>query len=232
MIPLHDENPAGTKPVVTIALLIACVLVFLWHLSLGDAAGQLAFRSLGFVPAVLFGYTELPAEQVRVAPPLTVLTSMFLHTGWLHLIGNMLFLWVFADNVEDSMGHGRFVVFYLVCGVVAALTQALPHPESRITMVGASGAVSGVLGAYLLLYPHARVLTVIPLGIWFPIVRIPAGVLLTLWFALQWLSNWLVQNSGKTGGVAFRAHIGGFVAGMLLVSLFKRARVRLWAPPR
>jgi len=232
MIPLHDDNPAASKPLVTALLLVACVLVFVWQLSLGARAGRYAMVSLGLIPSVLLGRTELPAELSVVAPPLTMLTSMFMHGGWLHLIGNMLFLWVFADNVEDSMGHGRFIAFYLMCGIAAALAQALPNPESTIPMVGASGAVSGVLGAYLLLYPHARVLTVIPLGIWFPVMRIPAGILLTLWFALQLLSNWLMQASGKGGGVAFRAHIGGFVAGMLLIPLMKRPRVRLWAPPR
>jgi membrane associated rhomboid family serine protease len=231
MIPLHDDNPASSKPLVTLLLLAACVLVFLWQLSLG-AAGRRAVLALGLIPAVLLGRAELPAELSVVAPPLTMLTSMFMHGGWLHLIGNMLFLWVFADNVEDSMGPGRFVLFYVVCGVVAALAQALPDPTSQIPMVGASGAVSGVLGAYLLLYPHARVLTLIPLGIWFPIVRIPAGILLTLWFVLQLLSNYLLQAGGKGGGVAFRAHIGGFVAGMLLIPLMKHRRVRLWAPPR
>jgi membrane associated rhomboid family serine protease len=231
MIPLHDDNPASSKPLVTLLVLAACVLVFLWQLSLG-AAGRRAVLALGLIPAVLLGRADLPAELSVVAPPLTLLTSMFMHGGWLHLIGNMLFLWVFADNVEDSMGHGRFVLFYVVCGVAAALAQALPDPTSQIPMVGASGAVSGVLGAYLLLYPHARVLTLIPLGIWFPIVRIPAGILLTLWFALQLLSNYLLQASGKGGGVAFRAHIGGFVAGMLLIPLMKHRRVRLWAPPR
>jgi membrane associated rhomboid family serine protease len=232
MIPLHDDNPSASKPVVTALVLVACVLVFVWQLSLGARAGRQVIVSLGLIPAVLLGRSELPAELNLVAPPLTMLTSMFMHGGWLHLIGNMLFLWVFADNVEDSMGHGRFIAFYLLCGIAAALAQALPQPESTIPMVGASGAVSGVLGAYLLLYPHARVLTVIPLGIWFPVLRIPAGVLLTLWFGLQLFSNWLIQESGRGGGVAFRAHIGGFVAGMLLIPFMKHARVRLWAPPR
>jgi membrane associated rhomboid family serine protease len=231
MIPLHDDNPSSSKPLVTVTLLVACVLVFLWQLSLG-AAGRRAVLALGLIPAVLLGRADLPAELSVVAPPLTVVTSMFMHGGWLHLIGNMLFLWVFADNVEDSMGHGRFVAFYILCGIAAALAQALPQPESIAPMVGASGAVSGVLGAYLVLYPHARVLTLIPLGIWFPMVRVPAGILLALWFGLQLLSNWLMQSSEKGGGVAFRAHIGGFVAGMLLIPLMKHRGVRLWAPPK
>jgi membrane associated rhomboid family serine protease len=230
MIPLHDDNRAASRPLVTVTILIACVLVFLWQLSLGEV-GKRMVLALGLVPAVLFGNAQLPAELSLVPPPLTIVTSMFMHSGWLHLIGNMLYLWVFADNVEDCMGHRRFIIFYLLCGIGAALAQALPEPRSAVPMIGASGAVSGVLGAYLLLYPHARVLTVIPLGIWFPVVRIPAGVLLTFWFALQLVSNWLLQQGGK-GGVAFRAHIGGFLVGILLIPVMKQRRVSFWAPPR
>jgi membrane associated rhomboid family serine protease len=159
---------------------------------------------------------------------MTVFTSMFMHGGWMHLIGNMLYLWVFGDNVEDSMGHGRFVVFYLLCGVAAVLAQALPDPSSTIPMVGASGAISGVLGAYLLLYPHARVLVAIPLGFFLHTMRIPAGLVLVLWFGLQLLSNVMAQPG--QGGVAFRAHIGGFIAGMILIPIFKQRRVRLRLP--
>jgi membrane associated rhomboid family serine protease len=230
VIPLHDDNPSGIAPLVSRTFLVMCVLMFLWQLSLGSA-GERIIYALGVIPAVLLGRTELPAELSLVAPAGTLFTSMFMHGGWLHLIGNMLYLWVFGDNVEDSMGHGRFIAFYLICGIAAALAQALPDPTSTVPMVGASGAISGVLGAYLLLYPHARVLTVIPLGIWFPLIRLPAGVLLALWFGLQLVSNLLAQDS-EQGGVAFRAHIGGFVAGMLLIPLMKHRRVRLWAPPR
>src|SRR5688500_16733624 len=139
---------------------------------------------------------------------------MFLHGGWMHLIGNMLYLWIFGDNVEDAMGHGRFIVFYLLCGVAAAMAQAIPDPQSVVPMVGASGAISGVLGAYLLLYPHARILVLIPLGIIMQTVRLPAGVVLLIWFGLQFLSSMMASGSGG-GGVAFRAHIGGFVAGVV-----------------
>lgn len=233
MIPLRDDNPSATVPVVTVTCLVLCVLVFLWQLSLGVAA-QRAIFAMGVIPAVLLGRAELPEQMSLVAPALTVLTSMFMHGGWMHLIGNMLFLWIFGDNVEDSMGKLRFVVFYLLCGVVATLAQVLPEPNSTTPMVGASGAISGVLGAYLLLYPHARVLVLIPLGFWPYLARWPAGILLAAWFALQLLSNVLAQKGlgGEDGGVAFRAHIGGFVAGMLLIPLMKQRRVRLWAPPR
>ena len=224
MIPLRDDNPSSIAPVVTIGLIVACVLMFLWELSFG-ASSQRVIYALGVVPASLLGRGDLPAELTWVPPWATVFTSMFMHGGWMHLIGNMLYLWIFGDNVEDSMGHGRFVVFYLLCGIAAVLAQALPDPNSTVPMVGASGAISGVLGAYLLLYPHARVLVVIPLGFILQTMRVPAGIVLLLWFGLQLLSNAMAQ-AGQ-GGVAFRAHIGGFVAGMLLIPIFKQRRFRL-----
>jgi Uncharacterized membrane protein (homolog of Drosophila rhomboid) len=227
MIPLRDDNPSSIAPVVTIGLIVACVLMFLWELSFG-ASSQRVIYALGVVPASLLGRGDLPAELAWVPPWATVFTSMFMHGGWMHLIGNMLYLWIFGDNVEDSMGHGRFVVFYLLCGIAAVLAQALPDPNSTVPMVGASGAISGVLGAYLLLYPHARVLVVIPLGFILQTMRVPAGIVLLLWFGLQLLSNAMAQ-AGQ-GGVAFRAHIGGFVAGMLLIPIFKQRRFRLRLP--
>jgi membrane associated rhomboid family serine protease len=228
MIPLRDDNPSGTPQIVTIAFIVMCVLVFLWQLSFGTQGGQRIVYALGVVPASLLGQGQLPPELSLVSPWMTVFTSMFMHGGWMHLIGNMLYLWIFGDNVEDSMGHGRFVVFYLLCGIAAVLAQALPDPASTIPMVGASGAISGVLGAYLLLYPHARVLVAIPLGFLLHTMRIPAGLVLVLWFGLQLFSSAMAQPG--QGGVAFRAHIGGFVAGMILIPLFKQRRVRLRLP--
>ena len=230
MIPLRDENPSSRTPVVTIGLIGTCVIVFLWQFSLGPVRGQQIIYALGVIPSVLLGRDVLPAEIALVPSTATILTSMFMHGGWMHLIGNMLYLWIFGDNVEDSMGHGRYVVFYVLCGVAAVLAQALPEPNSQIPMVGASGAISGVLGAYLLLYPHARVLVAIPFGFILHTMRIPAGIVLALWFGLQLLSNMMAQPG--TGGVAFRAHIGGFVAGMALIALFKRRDVRLRTPWR
>ena len=230
MIPLRDDNPSTSKPFVMITFLVICVLVFLWQFSLGGAGGQRAIYALGVIPAVLFGGQQLPPELQLVPPTATILTSMFMHGGWMHLIGNMLYLWIFGDNVEDSMGHGRFLVFYVLCGVAAALAQAIPEPNSEIPMVGASGAISGVLGAYLLLHPHARVLVAIAFGFILHTVRLRAGLVLVLWFGLQLFSNLMAQPG--QGGVAFRAHIGGFVAGMLLVGIFKRRNIRLFAPAR
>lgn len=228
MIPLSDDNPSELRPMVTIVLIVSCALVFLWQLSLGSS-GEEAVYSLGLIPSVLFGIDRLPEDLARIPPVATILTSMFMHGGWMHLLGNMLYLWIFGDNVEDAMGHGRFLLFYILCGVAAALAQAVPDPQSTVPMIGASGAISGVLGAYLLLYPHARVLVVVPLGFIMQTMRLPAGIVLALWFGLQFLSNLMSQTQG---GVAFRAHIGGFIAGMVLVGLFKRRGFRLFHPLR
>lgn len=228
MIPLHDDNPTTRAPFVTVALIVACALVFFWQISLGEQGFEVAVYRLGLIPSVLFGGKELPAGLTPVTPVLTVLTSMFLHGGWMHLIGNMLYLWIFGNNIEDAMGHVRYVVFYLLCGVAAALAQSLPHPESDIPMVGASGAISGVLGAYLLLYPHARVLVLIPLGLYTRLVRLPALWVLGFWFVVQLVSSALAESS--RGGVAWGAHIGGFLAGMALIPLLKQRGVRLFSP--
>jgi membrane associated rhomboid family serine protease len=221
MIPLRDDNPVRATPVVVIGTIAVCVLVFLWQLTLSANAAQAAVYYLGLIPAVLFGSAEL--QGAPVPAPLTVLTSMFLHGGLLHLGGNMLYLWIFGDNIEDRLGHGRFIAFYLICGVVAALAQALPDVGSRTPMIGASGAISGVLGAYLVLYPRANVLVAVPLFVVFYTFRVPALVVLGLWFIGQLLSSVAAQQQGE-GGVAFGAHIGGFVAGLVLIRWFLRER--------
>ncbi|MDQ3731803.1 MAG: rhomboid family intramembrane serine protease [Pseudomonadota bacterium] len=225
LIPLRDDNPTRSTPVVSYGIIGACVLVYLWQATLGPSAGQAAVYALGLVPAVLLQGASLPPEIALIPPTATVFTSMFLHGGWLHLIGNMLYLWIFADNIEDSMGHGRFIVFYLLCGIAAALAQALPAPGSEIPMVGASGAISGVLGAYLILHPRAHVLVLVPLGFFSQITRLPAVLVLGLWFLLQLISE---IGAPEGAGVAFRAHIGGFMAGMALIPFFKYRRVRLF----
>jgi membrane associated rhomboid family serine protease len=230
MIPLRDDNPSRITPVVTFSLIGACVLAFLWQVSLGAGASERAIYAFGVIPAVLFHQVELPQGIAMIPPFATVLTSMFLHGGLMHLAGNMLYLWIFADNVEDSMGHGRFALFYLLCGVAAAMAQALPDPSSQVPMIGASGAISGVLGAYVLLYPHARVVVLIPIGIIFQTMRLPAGWVLGLWFVLQLVSELMAPP--HAAGVAFRAHLGGFVAGLALIPFFKRGDLRLMNPRR
>jgi membrane associated rhomboid family serine protease len=218
MIPLHDDNPTQRRPVVTVALIALCVLVYLWQSALGPRQGAAAVYSFGLIPAVLFGDAALPANLAVIPAGLTLVTSMFLHGGFMHLAGNMLYLWVFGNNIEDVCGHARFILFYLLCGLAAAFAQALPNPGSEIPMIGASGAISGVLGAYLVLFPHARVYTLVPLGLVF-FARIKAGWLLGFWFVFQLLSG-LGSNLAQ-GGVAFWAHIGGFVAGVPLIWLLR-----------
>ncbi|MDH5444061.1 MAG: rhomboid family intramembrane serine protease [Gammaproteobacteria bacterium] len=228
MFPLHDDNPTQRFPFITILFIVACLVIFFWQLSLGKN-GHGAIVVLGATPAFLFGHQPYPAAEVLPVWT-TAFSSMFLHGGWMHLLGNMLYLWIFGNNIEDAMGKRRFILFYLTCGIAALMANALPNTHSAIPMIGASGAISGVLGAYLLLFPHARVLVAIPLGIFIHTTRIPAAWVLVLWFVLQVFNS--MMTSGQQGGVAWGAHIGGFVAGMVLVPFFKRRGVRLFTPRR
>lgn len=228
MIPLKDDTPSSRRPYVTTALIGCCCVVFLWQRTLNVVDGRRAIVALGAIPAVLLTDARLPADLHWIPRYATPLTSMFLHGGWLHLLGNLLYLWIYGDNVEDCMGHPRYLFFYLSCGLAAVAAQALSNPHSAYPIIGASGAISGVLGAYLLLFPRARVLTLVLLPFFFTTLRLPAMWLLLLWFAAQLLSDIAVPDGGAT--VAFRAHIGGFLAGLLLLPVFKRREVRLFAP--
>lgn len=221
MIPIRDDNPTRTVAFVTIALIAANALAFVHELRLPATLTEDFIRQFGLIPAVL-------THGRQLADYLTVFTSMFLHGGWMHLIGNMLYLWIFGNNIEDAVGHFRFILFYLLCGAGAAATQVFISPDSTVPMIGASGAVSGVLGAYLLLYPRARVTVLIPIWIFIRFIEVPAVLMLVFWFGLQLLSGMLTRHMDVTGGVAFWAHIGGFVAGMVLIPLFKKRRVRLF----
>ena len=207
-------------------IIAACVLVFFYQAQLPGPLGETFIYTYGAIPSVIFGLAALPNEVLTVPSTLTLISSMFLHGGWMHLIGNMLYLWVFGNNIEDVMGHVRFLAFYVLCGVIAALSHALTDPSSQIPMVGASGAISAVLGAYLLLFPRAHVLVFIP-GI--GMTRVAAGIVLGMWFLTQVLSGGMSMGS-QGGGVAFFAHIGGFVAGMAFIGLFKRRHVRFFSP--
>jgi membrane associated rhomboid family serine protease len=227
MIPLKDDNAPARKPVVTMAMIAACSAVFLWQQSLDFAAQRRVVDALGAIPAVLLTDARLPPDLTWIPRYAAPFTSIFLHGGWLHLLGNMLYLWIYGDNVEDCMGHLRFFWFFLLCGVVAVLAQSLPNPDSAYPIIGASGAISGVLGAYLMLYPRAKVLTLVLLPFFFTTLRLPAVLLLLLWFAVQLVSDFAVQGGGA--GVAFRAHIGGFLAGIVLVAAFKRSDITLLA---
>ncbi|RKY05549.1 rhomboid family intramembrane serine protease [Candidatus Poribacteria bacterium] len=222
MIPLRDNIPSRTFPVITVSLIAANSLVFLYEVSLGPRVVELVMR-YGLIP-VRFFYT-LARNPFNLDDALVpIFTSMFLHGGWAHIIGNMIFLWIFGDNVEDRMGHFRFLIFYLLCGVSAAMAQAFTHPASGVPMVGASGAISGVMGAYFLLFPTARILTLVPVFIFLQIAEVPALFFLGLWFLMQFVNG--VFSLGfqhvMGSGVAWWAHIGGFVAGMVLVWFFKR----------
>jgi rhomboid family protein len=233
VIPLHDDNPTSTKPYVTVGIMIACALLYVWqHLLMSDAGTREAMYALGVVPAVLTGEKYLPDDVALIPPWASLLTSMFIHGGFWHLAGNMLYLWIFGNNLEDAMGHIRFFLFYVLCGVAAVYAHVLPNPVSEIPMFGASGAISGVLGGYLLLFPRARVLLGLPLGfIIIGIGRFPAIWVLAAWFVMQLVMGGLaaVQSAGESqGGIAFGAHIGGFIAGLVLVAFFKRRAVPLW----
>ena len=221
VIPLRDINPTERFPVVTLALIVLNVAVFAYELSLGQAGGDRFVAAFALVPAKLFAVGRHVSEPLP--PAVTLFTSMFLHGGVLHIAGNMLYLWIFGNNVEDSMGRLRFVVFYVLCGLAAAYVHAFMNRSSPIPMIGASGAISGVLGAYLLLYPRARVVTLIMFGFYIRTVPIPAMFVLGFWFVLQFLNA--MVDSGAQGGVAWAAHVSGFVAGLILVGMFKRSTV-------
>ncbi len=221
MIPLRDINPTERFAIVTLLVIIANIAVFLYELTLGQTGGELFVSSYALIPARLFSPTRLNDGSLPVVA--TMFTSMFLHGGILHIAGNMLYLWIFGNNVEDDTGRLRFILFYLLCGTAAAMTHALANTSSVIPMIGASGAVSGVLGAYLLLYPRARVVSLVFFGFYLRTVEIPAMVVLGSWFVLQFLSALFASSSG--GGIAWHAHVGGFVAGMMLIGLFKRSDV-------
>jgi membrane associated rhomboid family serine protease len=207
MIPLRDTIPSRTTPVVTVLIIVANVFVFLYMLSLDPYTQNHFIRQYAVVPARL----HLSA----------LVTSMFLHGGWMHIIGNMWFLWVYGDNVEDSLGHGKYLLFYLLCGMIAAVTQYAISPDSQVPTLGASGAIAGVMGAYLIKFPHSRILTLIPIIVFWTTIEIPAVIILVYWFILQFFSG--IGSIGYTqssqgAGVAFFAHVGGFIAGMILVS--------------
>lgn len=228
MFPIHDENPIRIVPYVTYTMMGCCILMFLWQITQSIEVQNAIVYALGAIPAVLFGGMELEPELVWVPTTFTVFSSMFLHGGWMHLIGNMLYLWVFGNNIEAAMGHVKFILFYALCGIAAVLAQALPDSGSQIPMIGASGAISGVLGAYMLLYPMARVTVFIPIVIILHRMKIPALLVLGVWFLMQLFSSITTDSEG--GGVAFGAHIGGFIAGMVLIPLFKYDHIPLQIP--
>jgi membrane associated rhomboid family serine protease len=221
LIPLRDINPTERFSIITFCLIALNVAVFVFELAIGDKAGNLFVESFALIPERLFSAHDKVGGTVPAV--VTMFTSMFIHGGFLHIAGNMLYLWIFGNNIEDSTGRLRFIIFYLLCGLIAAYAHAYMNRYSVTPMIGASGAISGVLGAYLLLYPRARVVTLVFFGFYIRAIEVPAMVILGFWFLLQFLNAFL--SSGSTGGVAWYAHVAGFVAGILLIGVFKRKAV-------
>lgn len=222
MIPLRDINPTERFPIVTLTLIVLNIAVFVYELVLGGTGGETFIASFALIPRRLFYPDAATAGTIPVAA--TIFTSMFLHGGFLHIAGNMLYLWIFGNNIEDAMGRIRFIVFYLLSGLCAAYAHAFMNSASLTPMIGASGAISGVLGAYLLLYPRARVVTLVMFGFYIRTVEVPAMVVLGMWFVLQFVSALVSSDAG--GGVAWYAHVAGFVAGMLLIGPFKKRNIQ------
>ncbi len=215
MFPLRDVIPSRTTPYITVTIILLNAVAWLFEITLPPDVLQAFVRFYGVVPAAL--------------RPITFITSMFLHGGWMHVIGNMWYLWIFGDNVEDRLGHGRFIGFYLLCGVVAAFGQIAMDPASELPTIGASGAIAGVMGAYFVLYPRSRVLTVVFLFIWWELIELPAILLLGFWFLMQLVSAGAIAVTASTGGgVAFMAHVAGFVAGMIGVFVLKQRQASPW----
>jgi membrane associated rhomboid family serine protease len=216
MIPLKDDNPTRTTPFVTYGLIAANTLVFVYMLYLGPASSEKFVASYSVRPKEFFGAAADPGlhDYIRV------LTSMFLHGGLLHLGGNMLFLWIFGDNIEDFLGHAKYLLFYVACGVAAVFSHGLAHPGSGLPMLGASGAISGVLGAYIILYPKAGVWTFFFFLFFWQIIKVPAVFIIGLWMVVQ-VANGFLYYDTTGGGVAWFAHVGGFISGIVLILIFK-----------
>ena len=218
MIPLRDVIPSRTFPIFTVAFIALNTIAFIFDRTLSERGRE----------ALVFTYGVVPARLDLVA----IFTSMFLHGGWLHFLGNMLYLWIFGDNVEDRLGHLRFVAFYLVCGAAAVLAHVWMNPASMIPTIGASGAIAGVMGAYFVLYPHSRVLALVPLFIIWEVLEVPAIIFLGLWFLMQFfmgVGGLATQSGAETGGVAFWAHVAGFVVGMAAVLVMRKPSRTRWA---
>jgi membrane associated rhomboid family serine protease len=248
LIPIADDNyDRRTTPFVTWTIIAINAVVFIFlQGALQTRSGEAFTYGYSAVPYEIRHGTDLVVPPMRgargeIAPRsedeipqfpgpspiwLTLFTAMFMHGGWAHILGNMLYLWIFGDNIEDNFGHGKFLIFYLVCGLVASFSQIAIDPESRIPTLGASGAIAGVLGAYLLMFPHNRIRAILPLGIIWTTVEVPAIVVLGFWIVIQIFSQYTSSLSHSGGGVAYMAHIGGFVAGLILALILRRARPR------
>ncbi|MDQ1271622.1 MAG: hypothetical protein QG591_252 [Planctomycetota bacterium] len=222
MIPLRDRNPSGTFPFVTVGIILINVLIFFIELSLGPQLDSFLFQ-FGIVPVKVAYSADIP-DSTFVNTYFPFLSYMFLHGGFIHLIGNMWYLWIFGDNIEDRLGRVRFVLFYLLCGIGSALVHVYFNSQSGVPCVGASGAIAGVLGAYMVTFPKARVLVLVPLFIVWEFIELPAVVVLGFWFLIQFFSGTASISSAQGGGVAWWAHIGGFVLGVIFIKIFSKSR--------
>jgi membrane associated rhomboid family serine protease len=223
MIPLKDDNPSGTVPVVNIFLIITNIAVFIYLNYLAPFTSHSIIIRLGFIPYELSHFTDIYPQNL-VPIPMTIITAMFMHGGWLHLLSNMLYLWIFGDNIEDILGHVKYLFFYLICGISATLVHGFININSQIPTLGASGAIAGVLGAYMFLFPRSRIKTLIILFIFIQIIHIPAVIILGYWILIQILSGFAEYGSQAGGGIAWFAHIGGFVSGLILIIIMKRRK--------
>ena len=217
--PFADENPTNKKPVVSWLIILSCSFIFLNQIFEPIYVTEKTFLSFGMIPAILFGHSELSSSLKIIPPALSIFTSMFLHGGWMHIIGNMTYLYIFGDNIEERLGKLKFIIFYLVTGIVAAFSQALIDPTSTVPMIGASGAIAGVLGGYLVLYPKAKIKVFFWFIIFVKIIKIRAFIVLGGWIIIQFIS--FSGTDLNSGGVAYAAHIGGFISGVLLINIMK-----------
>ena len=224
MIPHKDDNPTKLFPSVTIGIIVLNTLIFLLQITAQSGMRHVTY-SYGAIPHNLLSFN---ATQ-PLHPVMTVFSSMFMHGGLLHLGGNMLYLWIFGNNIEDQLGHVRFLVFYLVCGIVAAYSYALTNPDSTIPMIGASGAIAGILGAYVLLFPKANVHTLVFLGFFITVIKVPALIVIGFWAIIQIINGLVSTGFRETGGVAWFAHVGGFLIGLVTIKLWLPRRMKQWS---
>ena len=222
--PFADENPTTKKPIVSWSIIFICSLIFLNYIFEQEYIKEQIFLSFGMIPAILFGHSELSSSLKVVPGFISIITSMFLHGGWMHLIGNMTYLYIFGDNVEETLGKRKFIIFYLLTGGFAALSQSILDTNSTIPMIGASGAIAGVLGAYLVLFPKAKIKVFFWFIIFFKVFKIRAFIVLGGWIFIQFLS--FSGNDLNSGGVAYAAHIGGFISGVILINIMRNKKTK------
>jgi membrane associated rhomboid family serine protease len=225
MIPLKDENPSNTIPVVNTCLIFANLSVFVYQNFFVPGGADPLILRLGFIPYEISNAVDLNPKNLAPVP-LTIFTAMFLHGGWLHLLSNMLYLWIFGDNVEDILGHFKYLFFYFMCGIVASLTHGFLNLSSQVPTIGASGAIAGVLGAYMFLFPKARIRTLMILFVFIQVISVPAIILLGYWILIQVLSGITEFGSQTQGGIAWFAHVGGFICGFILIIMMRKPRAR------